>query len=328
MIGVNRGSCSCPLCGSTLNDKLFDCPDKRWGDYAVFYCHHCKTGITNPFPDEDILNNIYSTGSYRSKDGGRFVAPIEGLVTLSSGLKRKSVMRFTERGSLLDIGCGRGLFLNMMKKAGFEVKGVEFNKETASYTKSVYGIDVVYGPPKSWGFNEGSFDVITLFHVLEHLPSPVQTLSSVSGLLKKGGLLIISVPNFDSLQARTGRGLWFHLDVPCHLFHFKEEGIKELLANKGFRVVMVKRLDIEQSLFGWIQTLLNLCGIRHNLLYGILKSSEIRIKETKEMVLSDILLMLSLLFVYTPLAVMLSLFESYVLKRGATVEIYALKDEE
>jgi len=125
-------------------------------------------------------------------------------------------------------------------------------------------------------------------------------------LLRTGGLLVIAIPNLGSLQAYFGMRHWFHLDIPLHLCHFTENGLRRLLARSGFKVRHIRQFDLEYNPYGWLQTLLNATGIRKNWLY-------------------DRLWTFALLPLYAPRSLALALFESYALKRGGTIEGYAFK---
>ncbi len=213
-----------------------------------------------------------------------------------------------------------------MKRSGWSVTGVEFDEERASQTSREYDIHVVYGEPGEWGFHDESFDVITISHVLEHLYRPAEIIGACGRLLPKGGLLVCSVPNISSLQASVGKGAWFHLDIPYHLHHFSERGLIRLLERYSFKILKIRRFDIEYNPFGWLQTLLNISGVRKNFLYSLLKNPRLRKNELAHSKKRDLLLTVVLLPFFLPLSFMLSLFESFLLKRGGAVEIFAIKE--
>jgi SAM-dependent methyltransferase len=293
--------------------------------YNVFFCKKCNVGVTNPIPSPNELESLYSSGDYRSASGKRFVGPVETGVSLARHLRRKRIEKYKEKGRILDIGCGRGVFLNIMKKNGWTVAGTEYDRMTAESIGKNYNVHVVTGNPKDWGFSLGSFDVVTMNHVLEHMSAPEIAIEECSRLLGKGGLLVVAVPNITSLQSSLGRHLWFHLDIPYHLYHFSEKGLSGLIEKYNFTVFKVRRFDLEYSPFGWLQTFLNLTGIRKNLLYGLLKNITSRKNLISNTSKWDLILTIALLPLYLPMALILSLVESFMLKRGGTIEIYAVK---
>ncbi|MFL5322276.1 MAG: class I SAM-dependent methyltransferase, partial [Myxococcaceae bacterium] len=117
----------------------------------------------------------------------------------------------------------------------------------------------------------GKFDVITLWHVLEHLHTPVETLRKLSELLNPGGALIISVPNFQSVQSQVFGGSWFHLDPPRHLLHFEPGTLSETLSRAGFQLDRERKFFPEYGSSGWVQSALNRVLPHNNYLYEVVK---------------------------------------------------------
>lgn len=315
----------CGICGKGDETRLFAQDIERGeGCYDVHVCLRCRVGFTVPFPSPEVLSRLYASGSYRADDGARFNVFLESLVRYFTDGKARKIREFHEdKGALLDIGCGRGLFLDIMKKDGWRVAGVEFNEETASYANKVYGINVIT-PQAMTELPDESYDVITLYHVLEHLQDPAAVFRTCSRILKKHGLLVIAVPNLSSFQAGLGRSKWFHLDVPYHLYHYTLSGLQRLLFDNSMKIARVRQFDLEQNIFGWMQTLLNVSGIRFNLLYSLLKKPELRRSEFAAARIRDVLFTLLLTPIYLPISVVLSLIES-LLRRGGTIQIYSLK---
>jgi 2-polyprenyl-3-methyl-5-hydroxy-6-metoxy-1,4-benzoquinol methylase len=103
---------------------------------------------------------------------------------------------------------------------------------------------------------------VVLWHVLEHVPDPLATLERARQILRPGGLLVIAVPNFESLQARFSGRHWFHLDVPRHYHHFGLSILKRMLREAGFTISDVSHLSLEYNPYGWIQSILNRTGLR------------------------------------------------------------------
>ena len=315
----------CSLCNRPLKRGLFH---DIWRDgrvYDVNLCKECNVGFTSPMPSREDLSQLYASGSYRSARGERFHSLVELLIYRFRVKRKKRIERFIKGGSILDVGCGRGLFLHLMQEGGWKVTGAEFSKETAASASETYGIPVVTGNPSEWGLGDGSFDAVTISHVLEHSFRPDEMIASCEKLLRKGGLIVVAVPNICSLQARMGRNAWFHLDVPYHLHHFSAEGLRSLLERHSFRVMKTRHFDIEYNPFGWLQTLLNLSGIQPNLVYNLLKTPELRREEFPRVKKRDLFLTLGLLPFFLPLAFFLSAYESFLLRQGGTIEVYAVK---
>jgi hypothetical protein len=157
------------------------------------------------------------------------------------------------------------------------------------------------------------------------MPDPEIAIDESSRLLVKGGLLAVAVPNITSLQSSFGKHLWFHLDIPYHLYHFSEEGLSSLLKKYDFNLLKIRRFDLEYNPFGWLQTLLNLTGIRKNLLYNLLKNINSRNSFISSASKWDLMVTVVLLPLYLPMSLVLSLYESLMMKKGGTIEIYAVK---
>lgn len=316
----------CIFCNALLSTKFTGEIVRVGKAYDILFCKKCVIGMTIPVPSLKELTGLYLSDSYRATSGVKFNRLLERLVYLFRLRRKRRIEKYIRKGRILDIGCGRGLFLSLMSSSGWEVAGTEFNGETASYAFRAYGVDVKTGTPSEWGFPDESFDVITINHALEHIRNPGEIISTCKKLLRKGGLLVIAVPNISSLQAAAGKGAWFHLDIPYHLYHFSEEGLAGLLKKSSYHISRTRRFDLEYGPFGWLQTLLNLSGIRTNFLYNLLKNPELRKSEFAMTRGAEVILTFILLPLYLPLSFVLSLFESFILKRGGTVEVYAVNE--
>ncbi|KWT90533.1 class I SAM-dependent methyltransferase [Candidatus Magnetominusculus xianensis] len=317
----------CKICGSETDDLIISSIAGEFDTYDVFYCRGCAVGITTPVPTAEELKKLYTVGSYREKTGKRFIPFVENFILYFRHKRKNRIKKYIKTGRILDIGCGRGLFLNVMKEDGWEVAGVEFDEAAASNAASYYGIEVISGEPQTWRFAPASFDVITLNHVLEHIPNPKELIQACHRLLKSSGLLIIAVPNLDGIQSKAGRKNWFHLDVPYHLYHFSDKGISSLLTAVSFNIDRKRHFDLEYSPFGWLQTLLNITGVQRNMLYELLKAPRRWKSALIAARLQDIILTALVVPLYTSLSMVFSLFESFVAGRGGIVELYALKAE-
>lgn len=312
----------CSICGSPI--VLFathtGTGEKK---YSVCYCSACRLGKTVPCPDDATLHELHSTQYYRNGEGVRFATPFEWLV---EGMRRWRIFRlshFVHGGRALDIGCGSGRFLRVLRHSGWEVAGLELNNDTATAARSVHGLIVETALE---AFADESFDLITITHVLEHIRDPQQMLADCGRLLKPGGVVAVAVPNIDSWQARWTRDGWFHLDLPRHLWHFSERWLTATLNERGFEVLKVRRLDLAHNIFGWLQALLNSLGLRYNRLYSFLSSDDL---DTDNMThYFSLVVSLLLLPLFVPLSLLLAAVEA-VFHAGGTVEIIArrLADE-
>ena len=153
--------------------------------------------------------------------------------------RRKIVTAFPPwhgQGRLLDVGCASGKFLGQMRAMGWSVAGVEFDPEAALKAKTITP-DVFVGDPVDAPFAPASFDLITAFHVIEHLPFPREALGRMLGWLAPGGLIVVEVPNVGGVGGRLFGRYWSGLDFPRHLVHFTPSTMDQMVARAGGRVV-------------------------------------------------------------------------------------------
>lgn len=165
---------------------------------------------------------------------------------------------------LLDIGCGDGSFLLAARKSGWSVQGTEFNPHPARLRGLDVATDMGEIPDMPL------FNCVTLWHSLEHLCDPLATLRSIRSRLHPSGVLLISVPDIDGIQARLFGRRWFHLDVPRHLYHYSRTSLSALLRVTGFSPVQRWHQEFEYDLIGWPQSALNCLLTTPNVLINML----------------------------------------------------------
>jgi SAM-dependent methyltransferase len=233
------------------------------------------------------------------------------------------VRRWTRPGTVLDVGCGRGLTLAALRGHGYQSIGVELSEVAAVHAREILGLDVRVGNFLDLDFEKSSLAAVIFWHSLEHFADSMAALDHAAEILKPGGLLVIAVPNLESLQARATGANWFHLDVPRHYTHFSERGLKRVIEQRGFRIVDVAHFSLEQNPYGWIQSLLNFV-FEYNLLYSILKDPEARVHQLHDHPLQAIgsAILGALLL---PVSFALMMIE-VALRRGGTIEVYAVKE--
>lgn len=300
-------------------DRLFPVGDR----FSVVQCGACRIAVTFPVVSPDEMASYYPP-SYYGTGNRRFNPLFEWLVTIFRRRRVRKIERFVAKGRVLDIGCGRGITLSQLKEDGWEVSGVEISETAATHARHLLGDTVFVGDVLAAPWPADSFDVINIWHALEHLPDPAGVLAKSRTLLRPGGLLVVAVPNFESVQAGFARRQWFHLDVPRHYWHFGEKNLRALLEEKGFVIQETSHFSFEQNPYGWIQSLLNRLGFPFNLLYDILKHESARkvVHPVRVYPIWSLLLLPALLAVM-PLGLALFLVE-VLLRRGGTIELYAV----
>jgi len=226
----------CPVCGSEKRETLLTGGDYICAsplEFTLVTCGECGLVYLCPRPEAADLEAHYGD-EYREWQS----PPASGLAARFRvlGVRRK-VRAVTEaggRGRLLDVGCGYGDFLQGAREGGFEVFGTELESEQARRASELSGADVRAGALDECSFEPSSFDVITLWHVLEHLPDPVGTLASASELLKPRGTLVVGVPDSGSWAARLFARYWAGYDMPRHLCDFSATTLEDALRRAGF----------------------------------------------------------------------------------------------
>ena len=236
----------CPICRApdwehfcAVPDRLREIVDQSW---EILRCRSCGFGRTEPSPGEKDLMAYYPPGYW-----GDVVKTLEEfqsgqLLRARSWRQEAEKVRFLERyaqgGSLLDVGCADGKFLWGLDAGRWRRTGLEPSRQVVQLVRErIPDIEFVIGNLYSTRLRPGSFDVITFWHVLEHLPDPRRVLRRVRELLRPGGWLIVSLPNLGSWQARIFRRHWYAFDdVPRHLFHYSSRSLAQLLDQEDFEV--------------------------------------------------------------------------------------------
>jgi len=202
------------------------------GVFAQTACADCGTAFVFPQPDAEELARYYpeSYEAHVASTGGGVLKRIAA--RLGVRRKVKYVARFCRNGKLLDIGCGRGDFIQETQRRGFEAFGVEGSPQGVRLCRE-RGLNVEQCDFDAADIGRASFDVVTMWHVLEHLRDPEGAVKKIAAALKPGGRFIFCVPNTASVNARVFGELWSGYDVPRHLFAFSEKAIARMLETSG-----------------------------------------------------------------------------------------------
>ncbi len=159
--------------------------------------------------------------------------------------KKRLVKRLAAPGTaILDVGCGTGEFLREVGRE-YGAWGIEPEPEAARWARERFGLNVQTGDLSIVQFPTGSFDLVTMWHVLEHIPDPAQALTTISGMLKDGGRLLVALPNISALDARLYRAFWVAIDAPRHLWHFDRPQLARLAEKTGFTIVRTGMMPLD-----------------------------------------------------------------------------------
>ncbi|MDK2771682.1 MAG: class I SAM-dependent methyltransferase [Flavobacterium sp.] len=194
---------------------------------------------TTPTPSLEKLPSYYESEDYISHTDGQrsLFEKIYHIVKRNAiQQKVKLIGKFSQKGQLLDIGAGTGDFLVAAKNEGWQTLGIEPNNnaKTLAENKGVNFADQLEV------ISDDSFDVITMWHVLEHVRNLDYQLDQLKRICKPGGIVIIAVPNYKSFDAQYYKEFWAAYDVPRHLWHFSKNGIQKLFAQQNFQLVKMK----------------------------------------------------------------------------------------
>lgn len=306
---------ACKVCASKSERLFLKCSDCQFRSKKVelFQCQECSAIFVRPQPTQKKLSSYYAQDYYNKPSF---------LLTIIQSL-RPHFFDGLKTGKLLDVGCGSGHFLESMQKKGWKCTGTEVSDSSKPFLEKIKKnqIDVFYGNLLDASFASGSFDLISFWHVLEHLPVPSGELSYAHKILKKNGHVFIAVPNIESASFALFKCNWLHLDAPRHLNHFSPKTLSLLLEKNGFSVEKISHFSFEFNPFGVLQSIYNALGIEFNFLHRLIKRQTMA-KNARYCVF--IALTIVLLPILLPISVVLAYVFS-LLGRGDTIGVLAQK---
>ncbi|MFZ5998718.1 MAG: class I SAM-dependent methyltransferase [Nitrospirota bacterium] len=270
----------CKICGGRSHKLLFTAKDLNYGttnkEFNIVKCKKCKLVHINPLPVnlEQYYPELY--GPHQQKDNISIKPSIETVLSLfynypvqksgGQGVLKKICylhkffevavkneyffhrIPYERQAKILDIGCGNGSYLLLLKKLGWnaagQLFGVEFPNESIAHIKKTEELNIIEGNFLNVELPMSFFSIATLRHVLEHFSDPVLAMRRVHDVLAPGGRVLISLPNFRSLETFLFKGKWYHIDAPRHLYHFTPATLKALLERTGFEM---ERIYLKKS---------------------------------------------------------------------------------
>jgi SAM-dependent methyltransferase len=270
----NWMSNTCNLCGQgNFSVYLSNFSEEK---RRILKCENCGLLVTDPFPTEEELVYIYQDDFYGKEKSQRFGSFLEKVVYLFRRARTQKIKRLLKPGSVLDVGCGRGITLYFLKKWGWNCTGTQLSKNAAEYARSAFGLKIYEGDLLEAKFADESFDLVILAHVLEHVPDPLAYLREISRILTRKGVLILELPNAGNFLIDIFKEKWFGWDLPRHLYHFTPGTITRMLSQAGFKVVKKNRFSLEYAPYVLLQSSLNMIFKSRNLLFEIIKAPEMR----------------------------------------------------
>ncbi|TDY13561.1 MULTISPECIES: class I SAM-dependent methyltransferase [Flavobacteriaceae] len=208
-------------------------------DFQLVYNEELDMLETTPQPSANTLSEYYKSEDYISHTDSKrnwFEKAYHFVRGMALKRKLKLINSFPVSGkTILDVGCGTGDFLLTAKNNAWNVYGIEPNEKARAIANSKT-INQVFDTNTLQEFESGTFDVITLWHVLEHLPNLETEIQNLNRLLKPEGRLVIAVPNFKSYDAKHYSAFWAAYDVPRHLWHFSQTSISKLFSKHNLEI--------------------------------------------------------------------------------------------
>ena len=245
----------CPVCLNPASapalkgtDFLFETTSKT---FTLDSCTACRSLFLNPMPGSAEIEVFYPAQYWWNQNR-------PGLLKRAESVYRRMALRghlsFVTKAAgkgrsltLLDVGCGSGTLLGLLKQRGFRVTGVDLSEEAARVAQEENGVRVVTGSLLQAAFSDESFDFVTLFHVMEHVPNPREVLAEAFRILRPRGALILQVPNIDSWQFKVFGARWYGLDIPRHVVDYTGPAILNLLVECGFSPHRVRHFNLRDN---------------------------------------------------------------------------------
>jgi 2-polyprenyl-3-methyl-5-hydroxy-6-metoxy-1,4-benzoquinol methylase len=234
----------CNLCGAdqpetlgNMHDIAFETP----GEFSLVRCRNCGLVYYRTRPTPEEIQAFYPADylPYRPAIQDEPFFLMRWARQRNVNKRRRVVEQASPKlpGCILDVGCSTGIFLDAMRRAGWQTQGIEISPQAADYARQRFGLDVYTGQLQDTQFEDESFDAITFWDVIEHTFDPLETLHETHRLLKPGGILAMTLPHWESLDHRWFGKQWIGYDTPRHLYVFPTPVLKKMLEKAGFVVL-------------------------------------------------------------------------------------------
>lgn len=238
---------NCPVCDNTKFSEYLTTKDFFFTqeDFTLSKCDNCDFVFTNPIPSN--LSKYYETEEYlshNSSKGGIISRIYSSVRTMNVKRKYDLVSNYCTKGNILDVGCGTAELLQYFKNNDWTTTGIEPNENARNIAIKTNGINV-FDEDALADFPTKSFDVISMWHVLEHVSKLNKRLTEVSNLVKDDGTMIFALPNLDSPDSKKYGKHWSALDVPRHLYHFTQNSFEKLISKHGLKLVHAEPMKFD-----------------------------------------------------------------------------------
>ncbi len=252
----------CPVCENPETRPCYRMTDRFFGttteEFTLNRCPSCGLLFLEESAVEKQLGTFYPPGYWWSEQGpsGKLERRYREWMVSSDQLRFLSgVLQPLGGLRLLDIGCGSGTFVRLARRAGVEAMGLELSREAAAIAEREAPGAVMEGSEEEILEQGRVYDVVTLFHSLEHMTTPFRFLKKLRRILKEEGSLIVQVPNAGSLQARVFGSRWYGLDCPRHLYNYTSLALLHLLGRAGYRIRAVRHFSLRDNAAAMVSSL-------------------------------------------------------------------------
>ncbi|GAA0891985.1 class I SAM-dependent methyltransferase [Fulvivirga kasyanovii] len=238
---------TCPLCDSGHFNNYLTCKDYTVSgeEFNLVTCTNCSFTFTNPRPKAEDLSQYYQSQDYISHSN-KSNSPVNIIYKIARNftLKKKVALinSLNKKGSMLDIGCGTGHFISACKEDGWAINGVEPDENARKMATDKTAINI---SADIKDVEQTEFDVITMWHVLEHIPNLNDFMQILAHKLKETGKLIVAVPNYKSHDAQYYKQYWAAYDVPRHLYHFDQESLGRLATKYQLKINKILPMTLD-----------------------------------------------------------------------------------
>ncbi|MBD3639044.1 MAG: class I SAM-dependent methyltransferase [Crocinitomicaceae bacterium] len=240
----------CPICESTNLENYLTSKDFTFSkeEFSVQKCGDCGFRFTNPIPREDEIGRYYGADNYMShatqNTKGLMPFVYKRVRNMNLNRKLRLVRKYSKGKSLLDIGAGNGFFLNACRSEGYAVQGIEPDERARDVAKKDFDLELKT-PESLPQLDSNAVDVITMWHVLEHVYHLKRDIKEYLRILKDDGALILALPNIDSYDSNYYGEYWDGLDLPLHLYHFTPKDVSNLFNQFGYEVVEMRPMKFD-----------------------------------------------------------------------------------
>lgn len=239
----------CPICETEDFQKHLELNDYFLSQEAFIIqkCVNCSLLFTNPRPAKERIGSYYLSENYISHSNskkGFFASLYQFARKVNLASKYAIIKKHIKTGNALDIGSGTGHFLNYLNKKRWNIQGIEPNKDAADFARENFKLEI-NNESKLGEFENGFFDLVTMWHVLEHVHDLNERLAQIHRILNTKGLLIIALPNHESYDSKYYVKYWAGYDVPRHLYHFSKDDVFRLAEKHNFRVENIVPMKLD-----------------------------------------------------------------------------------